>query len=89
MKDDISQKIHGNDVFCIFGKGNTSFSYKHEITPLSKKQRGSSPRKIHLNMTFPASLKKMILILKKTILVFQVDILDLQWFSVLLWRSCI
>ena len=25
------------DVFHIFGKGGTSFSYKHEITPLSKK----------------------------------------------------
>ena len=33
------------DVFCIFGKDGISFSYKHEITLLSKKQRLPSPEK--------------------------------------------
>ena len=55
MKDDLSQKIY----FCIFGKDAISFSYKHDITLQSKKQRGwSSPEKIHLKMTFSVSLKK-------------------------------
>ena len=34
------------DVFCIFGKDGTSFSYKYETTLLSKKQRWSSLEKL-------------------------------------------
>ena len=38
MKDDLSQEIHGNtcDTFCISVKDDVSFSYKYEMTPLSK-----------------------------------------------------
>ena len=43
VKDDLSQKIH--DILCILGEDGDSFSYKHEITLLSKKQRLSTPKK--------------------------------------------
>ena len=39
MKDDISQKIHGKIMFSVVGKGGISFSYKYEVTLLSKMQR--------------------------------------------------
>ena len=41
MKNDLSQKIHGNTihVFCIFGKDGISFSYEYKITLLSKKSK--------------------------------------------------
>ena len=51
VKDDLSLKIRGNMIFgkggvpCIFGKGGVSFSYRHEITLLSKEERLSSPEK--------------------------------------------
>ena len=106
MKEDLSQKIHGNmmfsvcsakmvflfhtnmiqrtyiktlwkyDVFCRFGKDGVFFPYKYEITLLSKKAKMIFSRKIRLKMTFPASLKKMILILEKMILAFQIDNLE-------------
>ena len=62
--------------FLYVGKVHISFSYKYEITLLSKKPRWSFPEKIHIKMTFPALLKKMIFTLEKMILAF----------SVLLWR---
>ena len=46
VKDDLSQKIHGNMMFSVhFVKNGISFSYEHEIILLSKKQRLSSPEK--------------------------------------------
>ena len=35
--------------FCIFGKDDVSFSYKYEITPLSKIAKMILFQKIHLN----------------------------------------
>ena len=56
MKDDLSKMIHGNMVFSVY----MYKCYKYDITILPKKQRQSSPKKIHLKVTFPASLKMMI-----------------------------
>ena len=62
--------------FLFAGKGGISFSYKCEITFLLKKQRWSFTKKMHLKMTLPVLLKKMIFILEKMTFAF----------SVLLWR---
>ena len=64
------------DVFCRFGKDGVFFPYKYEITLLSKKAKMIFSQKIHLKLTFPASLKKMILILEKIILAFQINNLE-------------
>ena len=58
------------DAFCIFGKDDICFSYKHENTFSPKKAKATFSWKIQLKMTFPASLKKMILIPEKMILAF-------------------
>ena len=76
MKDDLSQKIHGNMMSLYVGKGGISFSYKNDITLLSKKQRWSFSKKIHVKMSFPALLKKMTFIIEKKILAFWIDILE-------------
>ena len=71
MKDNLSQKNLWNyDVFFMFGKNVISFCYKYEITLLSKKANMIFFRKIHLKTTYPASLKKMTLILEKITLAF-------------------
>ena len=64
------------DVFCIFGKDSIPFFYKYEITLLLKKAKMIFSRKINLKMTFPAFLKKVILILEKMILTFYVNNLE-------------
>ena len=33
--------------------------YKRDVAPLAKKQRHPCPKEIHLKVTFPAPLKKM------------------------------
>ena len=53
------------DVFCIFAKDGISFL---KLSFYLKKAKMILSRKIHLKMTFPASLKKMILNLEKMIL---------------------
>ena len=53
------------DVFCIFAKDGISFL---KLSFCLKKAKMILSRKIHLKMTFPASLKKMILNLEKMIL---------------------
>ena len=46
MKDNLSQKNSWKfDTFCIFRKDEFSFSYKYDITFLSKKERWSSSKK--------------------------------------------
>ena len=64
--------------FMYVGKGGISLSNNPQIWnyPSVKKAKMIFSRKIHLQMTFPALLKKMIFILEKMILAF----------SVLLWR---
>ena len=62
--------------FLYVGKDGISFSCKYETTLLSKKAKMTFSRKIHVKMTIPALLKKMIIILENMILAF----------SVLLWR---
>ena len=77
-------------MFSVYSEKAILLFPKNMKLPLCQKSKdGLLPEKYTQILTFPASLKKIILILKKMILVFQVDILDHQWFSVLLWRSCI
>ena len=37
--DGLTEKIHGNNIVCIFHKDGISFCYKYDITFPSKKQR--------------------------------------------------
>ena len=68
MKDHFSQKdTKENDLFCMLGKGGISFSYKNDISLLSKNPRQSSPEKCTLEMTFLVSLKKVIFILENMV----------------------
>ena len=68
MKDHFSQKdTRENDIFCMLGKDGISFSYKNDITLLSKNPRRSSPEKCTLEMTFLVSLKKMIFIIENMV----------------------
>ena len=68
MKDDLSQKLHGNMIFSIY----MYKCYKCDITLLPK--RTSSPEKIHLQVIFPASLKNMIFILENMIFLLKYNI---------------
>ena len=52
MKDDLSQKMHGNMIFSVYVLQIWYYP------SAKKKQRWSSPKKVHLKVTFPASLKK-------------------------------
>ena len=56
-EDDLYQKTHGDTVFSVYMRRR----YRCDIAPTAKKKR--CPEKIHLRVTFPASLKKMIFIL--------------------------
>ena len=56
-EDDLYQKKHGDMVFSVYIRG----CYRHDMAPTAKKQR--CPEKIHLRVTFPASLKKIIFVL--------------------------
>ena len=58
------------DFFCIFDIDGIAFSFKLLTYPSVKKPKIIFSQKIHLQMTFPASLKKMILILENMILAF-------------------
>ena len=63
IKDDFSQKLHGNMMFSVFSVKMVFVFPRNMILPFChKKLIWSSPRKIHLKMTFPVSLKKMIFI---------------------------
>ena len=55
-KGDLSQKISGNIIFS-----------GYLVPILSRKQRWSSPEKMHLKMTFMVSLKKTIFILENMV----------------------
>ena len=58
------------DFFCIFDIDGIAFSFKLLTYHSVKKAKMIFSQKIHLQMTFPASLKKMILILENMILAF-------------------
>ena len=47
-KSSFSKNTWKYNVFCILGKDAISFSYKQEITPLTKKAKMTFSRKIHL-----------------------------------------
>ena len=72
-----SQKMHGNMTFSAYSiKMVLAFPTNYEIILLSNRENMISSRNIHLKMTFPVSLKKMILVLESMIQTFQVDILE-------------
>ena len=62
-EDDLYQKIHGNIIFSVFMRR----CYKYDMTLLAKNQRCPCPEKMHLTVTSPASLKKMIFILENIV----------------------
>ena len=66
MKDGLTWKY---DVFGIFGK-MVPFRTNMKLFFCQKSKDDLLPMKIHLKMTFPTSLKKMIVILEKMILAF-------------------
>ena len=63
MKDDLYRKIHGNMIFPVY----MYKCYGYGTTVLPKKLRWSCPEKIHLKVSLPASLKKMIFILENMV----------------------
>ena len=66
-KDGLSRKFESeHDLFCNNWKDGIYFSQKiwYFPPPLAKKQTCSCPEKIHLRVTSPASLKKIIFILE-------------------------
>ena len=76
IKDRLSQKNTWKYyVFCMFYKDGVCFFYKYEIT-LCEKSKGDLFPKNTRKMTFPALLKKMIFIIEKMMLTFQIDILE-------------
>ena len=71
MKDDLSQKNTWKyDLFCMFGKDGISFPRNMKLPFCQKDKDDLFPKNIHLNMTFPALLKKMIFVLENMILAF-------------------
>ena len=65
MKDDLSQKVHGDMVFSAYSMNMVFLFSRNMILPFcQKKQRWSSPERIHCKMTSSVSLKKMIFILE-------------------------
>ena len=74
VKDDLSQKIHGNMMFSMYSVKMVFFSLQTWNYSSVKKAKIIFSRKIHLKMAFPASRKKMMLIIVKMILAFVINI---------------
>ena len=64
MKNDLSQKIHGNLIFSVYSVKMVFHFSTNMILPFCQKSKDA---KLDLKMTFPVSLKKMILILENKV----------------------
>ena len=67
MKDDISENIHGNMILSLYSVKTVFFSKQIWYYTSVKRQRSSSLEKIHLKITFPVSLEKIIFILENIV----------------------
>ena len=70
MKDDLSQKIYGKMKFSVCSVKMVFLFPTNMKLPFGQKSKDDLFPKNNLMMTFPALLKKMILILEKLVLTF-------------------
>ena len=94
-KSNLSQKILENGIFCLFGKGGITFSYKYNITLLSKKQGWFSSEKNTLKDDIFGIIEKVdihprkmvLLLIEKLKMIKKFTFIKMfQWFSVTLKR---